>query len=1183
MNSCSDPKLAQFVDRYLNYCKSEAEINDCCIKFVKSTSYQQPDKAVSYAASLIGLIFDWGFYPTELISFCTVFKYKQLFDELASTEKIERIVQVLVALLEERPPQHIAKVYLKLLSVQRFQGLQDKALIGKTIDVCLNLAGFYVSIDTLCYIVLTKFSLKVSECIRESKHRIADVMIKCIFMFFSNMRYNSFRKEMVFTKVYLCYLKILITLGNEITMVAQDQAMEGQISPLQLELFSIFSKVMIFNLQLSAEKDATEFSSQNVQYNEIVQNKIFKDSISFMDSCQKCDYTINSHSFSQIHFETPHEADMKETDTDNEIIEKVKINSLKLLMVVVRQLPQVFLNRKFQNSLYPHIVEMVDIKQLSCSKEFIPLHLYTKSYLSMMKERGELNNVKASLSFKKARSSAAGAAAQPLANYKKQYLAKINENKPFGHCSLISSLLGETKMEIKSTIIEAISVIQDLVYRRIYSIHQKQSEADPKECSLSEIKNTNVRLLTVFLLELYSAKPMYFKYILEGLSHCPPEAMLVLMPNSLVVNLIDNFIIPIVKTCLHLNFEFLTEFEKFITATFEAGFSEYFISKIDYLKEIILKNLSWYASTQEPDASFLPKLKVYFTLIDQLYSAFPNQMIDILPFLVNFYTNNLFYIAKYSPLHFYLPLLLGKIVQHRKELLLNSIGKNQCFVTDDVYLLAKQPPTSHFKCKEEPSRENTCQYRNAKAEYLSLDRLVKQLYPLVLSYPKQHMPQKDRFENALVNTLIGIPKMQSNYLNHIAAWNNYVSVEDCLLAYADLIKNKKNRLQLLNYYLSDPELAMPALRKHLWNLLFQMFVDKVLSVEIVFTNYNIIYGLRNNQELFDDETIVRIFVHSASSLRSKNRKLINNCLKIFGQVFAHYSFSILGWILDLEVPNVFADELEGIEAKKPNLPCVTFLQIVFGKFINHKYSKFNLITLNSISQIIKRHENRPELVSQRLMKLVFNLTPQVAEKISRTDSYRIMSVGMDLIQKREAIEHLKFPILLELLISILKFMELKSESSSLRSSEEVSGEAEYLSEVQNKSLDFVVLLEDHMCRVADGSQLKLGYAEFFKGKIINNILEQIKIKFQQISAKQFDPNQAPRPEQNGISSSSFADESLAKLRFYGPFIRRLRKFIKRSDSENEIIISMHADTLLTNLSRYVKYMRSHDQYSTDRE
>ena len=45
-------------------------------------------------------------------------------------------------------------------------------------------------------------------------------------------------------------------------------------------------------------------------------------------------------------------------------------------------------------------------------------------------------------------------------------------------------------------------------------------------------------------------------------------------------------------------------------------------------------------------------------------------------------------------------------------------------------------------------------------------------------------------------------------------------------------------------------------------------------------------------------------------MRSKNRKLINNCLKIFGYILAFYSLSIVAWVIEMEVPNVFFDEMD---------------------------------------------------------------------------------------------------------------------------------------------------------------------------------------------------------------------------------------------------------------------------------
>ena len=59
------------------------------------------------------------------------------------------------------------------------------------------------------------------------------------------------------------------------------------------------------------------------------------------------------------------------------------------------------------------------------------------------------------------------------------------------------------------------------------------------------------------------------------------------------------------------------------------------------------------------------------------------------------------------------------------------------------------------------------------------------------------------------------------------------------------MKVKKNKLMLVDYILSNQHMTMFEIRKKMWTNLFNLFNDKVLSVEIVFTNYNIIYGLKN--------------------------------------------------------------------------------------------------------------------------------------------------------------------------------------------------------------------------------------------------------------------------------------------------------------------------------------------------
>lgn len=72
---------------------------------------------------------------------------------------------------------------------------------------------------------------------------------------------------------------------------------------------------------------------------------------------------------------------MKDFDTDSEIVEKIKMNSIKLLMVFVRHNPDLFIETDLQDFIYPKSMLTMTPKGTYCSSSFLPYHLLGKSLL----------------------------------------------------------------------------------------------------------------------------------------------------------------------------------------------------------------------------------------------------------------------------------------------------------------------------------------------------------------------------------------------------------------------------------------------------------------------------------------------------------------------------------------------------------------------------------------------------------------------------------------------------------------------------------------------------------------------------------------------------------------------------------------------------------------------------------
>ena len=89
--------------------------------------------------------------------------------------------------------------------------------------------------------------------------------------------------------------------------------------------------------------------------------------------------------------------------------------------------------------------------------------------------------------------------------------------------------------------------------------------------------------------------------------------------------------IPIFASSLDINYEFIAEFERIILAIFDAGFSEYFLSKIDYIKEIFLYSLHTITKSRRQAHNLIPKARLYLLLLDRMLLKHGLMFVDILP------------------------------------------------------------------------------------------------------------------------------------------------------------------------------------------------------------------------------------------------------------------------------------------------------------------------------------------------------------------------------------------------------------------------------------------------------------------------------------------------------------------------------------------------------------------------
>ena len=1074
--------LNVFIQQRLSrFASNESAVVELCCTYLRQNQFESNADLAQAAATLFMKLDSWGHYPTKLVACCLSWKLKGCFDEMKDNTQTEAILKILSRVLGELPHPNIARLYLGLILAQKVQNLGDKEAVKSVIQCCVKNLRRHQELDRLINLILIKFTLKVSEHIRELKSEIATGAIEFV-LGVAGRCYLSQLEPLATMKPLMDYLKLLVALGREIASRNTDEVNSNQ-DP-HSHLIGMLVKVLILNLTLTPS--AGEYPISYTMYNEVrpdhlqevFQNPLMEE---ISSSTESRSYSgIDAVSYLQPAFpsleqevELTHATEEPQT---TELIEKIKVNSIKLLMVIARNYAQIFDRPDIHEMIFPSALKSMDCKQVFSNPGFMPIKLFNTSFTESLDFLYSDSIVV--LSGLKSRYQTQGkAAVQFLQETRTNLKRSLFGTDEAGQCqtvSFICAFLNEGKNEIKAMLMECLGVIHQNLYR--LSLSQETSAAEPAknsakvQYSLTSLREWGVAILLIYFVELYTCKSPQFKFILEGIATCPSESILMHVPNKMVDRILEYFVIPVLATCVHSPHDFLAQFDKFLETIFEAGFSEYFLSKINSTK-LILETLVTYCSLQRDQfsqADAATAVKVILFCVNGLLDKYPAEFVDLLPLLTGFLETCVLQNYNFASLHHFGPEILEKVSMLERNypaertstrcLGLHSRDDSEC------WLLSRHKRTDLVRFLEGNALAVHRPLPNSYTSVLLVRDDLLRLFTQVIAHA-MNTQLRDKMERTLVSALLSIDPTELRFIEPVLLRKSNVDTSQFLDKLMQDLKNQKNKLLVVEHILSCKLELMSGLRKKMWANLFAMYKDKVLSVEIVFTNYNIIYGLRHFPELIADEHLKDIILHTISSLRSKNRKLLNNCLKIFGYILGFYSFNILKWIVDADVPNVFNEDMQG--EGQPNhqtIPGSIFLGMLFRKFNSHKYSKYNIVAVSSATHILKRLEQSDHPVSRKLLDvLVRELSSILIEKIATTESYKYHSLTSNFLG-RDAVLRFLPPLELQVLATIGLAKISKAESVEVNS---LSSEHFYWKELQAKAFTFFLQIHSFMLQQTD--------------------------------------------------------------------------------------------------------------------
>ena len=991
-------ELSQFLKKTLTKTAKERETNKEAAKFLYKLAFVKffkVDQVALCSMDLVFSIYDFGFYPREVLSFLsTNNKIRLSFEDLKEATQTERFIEIILETIQNSPSIAASADFFRLLCSMRLHAIANSALL-KSVIVCVgNHLGVYAHLDKYLYIILSKLVLKLADLVKEFRCSIADQAMGVVCNIFRKFSSHEIIEQGPFLCVYLNLLRLLVLLGKDVVMWQS----QGNTS----SHTAVFLKLLIFNLQLSYTSFANKqnFSNDHPLFSQIAECPDLVMWCQKVPVVEDSDYLTGEPSQWQEQEKLTKDTMFLEPSSYEELVDLIKVKSLTLSLQFIRHLPECFTQEDIQNFILPDDLLAFDAEEIFQSKDFYPQAFFNELSEDPDNSSGFrrplLEDINRSLVEKFKES--------PTRNMQ-ALKDKIIQNfaDPERGASLIHTFVREERAEVKTLIADVLWTLFSTEFRRLTFKTQPNLDQDFHVRLWANLQNHALQSIALFFIELYSTSELNLPNFLGCFRNFPKEMPVSPISKSLGLSLAKFFIFPVLRCWEDLSDAFVSEFERFIDAVFDAGFSEYFLSSLVSFKEILMTNLRKLKMKKEGFWT-LPKIRVLSKFCLKMIVIEPCTFIDVAGYLETICLNTILNDSSCSIINSHIPNLGTQIEVMRTK------------------MFSSQPLKVRFFENLPPISQNV--FFNDEPIFLSKDDLFKADHSLSVFQMKLGVLESKIFERMmehcwnssmsdgvdipLVAFLTSLPASTTALLSREIYCRKGFFVESALVKLLKKLIIKKVRLEFVRYVLRNPILSMPNLTALCWDELFKFYNDSVLSVETVCANYNIIYGLKNYQHFVADEIMLTLMSHSLKSLRTKNRKLINNCLKIYCIFLAYCQYSVIETFLDMEVPNVFYDEMEeeGCIQIDKTLTGAEFLGICFVRFLMNKYLRYTSIQFRHLIMVINSRKESHDSTARKIIKIVAKAVPSALLRMESLESYRYSALCMQLVSKQPILDSL---------------------------------------------------------------------------------------------------------------------------------------------------------------------------------
>ena len=990
-------ELADFLNYGVEPTAREAEVSQASLSFLAEMEHLKPEQLAACAIELALAVFEWGFYPWTILNYMSSHEAMKLaLEELREGDYTERLVRLLLPVLQRQGSAADTADALRLVCALRFNSIKRQPTLNSLLEAVTALMGVYPQVDKYVYTLIAKVVCKIPDLGKDYKNKFIQKMVSVTFSIFRGLENPEFLKKTPFLQVYMNFIQFIASTGKEAVIGGKQEG--------RSKTHTILLKLLICNLQLN--ETGNILSSKPCPFNltkNFTTSPEFQENLKSIKGYDSSEYRTCRISFWRKNEKLTKSASFVEVEDRGQLVTLIKVHSMKLISNFIRFAPELFLEEQLKELVLPESLLAINPRTIFQSAALYPVAFRLKT-LWRSRRRPTLTSkvaILTSINILKG-----GHLELPSIQAEKAEVVRTIRNvagkeKDF---SAVHALLDQSSHEVKALVVENIWSLVRTEFKRLNYRTQLNIEAGKRVRVWSKFQDCAVRLITIYFLELYSAESADMYRLLACMHFFPAEINMEEIMRCMAVNVIRYFVFPSIAFFHGQTDEFAAKFERFIDAVFDAGFSEYFLPYLDCYKEILITSLRESCKTF-PQSASLSKVQTLVKFSLKMIVLDVPLMIEVAELVVHLGAFRLLPKSEFSEIHYLVPQILIVLGQMKETLVFREGLRDKGLEVEDCLKLSVPCVGQYYPTKD----DNIRQPINLKKLFLKLDKLETILFEVLVEYCWAS-PLNENLEAVLVESFISFKIASIAFYSKELCYRKGFILEVAFVKLLSKLTIKKNKLDFTNFILSNPQLPFQNLKKKCWEELLLFYTDSVLSVEIVCANYNIIYGLKNAVKDATGDQVIQILVHCNQSMKTKNRKLINNCIKIFCYFLAYWESETIEKFLDMEVPNVFYDEEEHQRevTQAPTFSGEELLDSSFGRYLQHTYMRFATIQLKHLIMVADRIGHLNQATGKRIVTLIIRHLPKALVRMAALDSYRFSYLCLLLAANPEVLSHFTF-------------------------------------------------------------------------------------------------------------------------------------------------------------------------------